>query len=131
MIGHLCAFSCSNCDSEAKGGPIVVEVLGAPPREGIGPRCVDPEALKPGDSATVGEDVEQSQEVGMDPSRSRHDAGDECEGHLSRSVRSAVFEDLGVGHTFQSSEGISTAESAISTNIRHDMCVDGPQRHRW
>ena len=38
------------------------------PCKDIGPRCFDPEALEPGDSATVGEDVEEAQELRMDPS---------------------------------------------------------------
>ena len=86
VIGHLYTFSRSNCDSEANGGPSVVEVLGSPLREGIRPRSVDPEALEPGDSATVGEDVKQAQELGMDASRCRYDAGEEGEGRVPRSV---------------------------------------------
>ena len=66
----------------------------------------------------MGEDVEQAQELSMDPSRSRHDAVDQSEGHLSKSVRLAVFVDLGTGHVFQSSLGIGIAQLAISANIR-------------
>ena len=58
VIGHLYTFSRSNCDSEANGGPSVVEVLRSPPRESIRPRSVDSESLDPGNSAAVGEEVD-------------------------------------------------------------------------
>ena len=54
----------------------------------------------------------------MDPSRSRYDAGDECDGHLPRSVGSAVF-GRWCGPCFESAVGISIAELAIPTYIRH------------
>ena len=99
VIGHLYTFSRSNCDSEANGGPSVVEVLRSPPRESIGPRSVDPKSLEPGKSAAVGEDVKQAQELGMDASRCGYDAGEEGEGHLPRSVGLAVFADLAAGRS--------------------------------
>ena len=55
----------------------------------------------------------------MDASRCRYDAGEEGEGHLPRSVGLAVSMDLGAGHVFQSSVGISIAELAIAANIHH------------
>ena len=97
----------------------MVEVLRSPPHESIGPRSVDPESLEPGKSAAVGEDAEQAQDLGMDVSRCRYDAGEEGEGRLPRSVGLAVFMDLCAGHVFQSSVGISIAELAISANIHH------------
>ena len=118
MICNVYTFSRSNCESKTKGCPSVVEVLRSPPRESIRPRSVDPESLEPFKSAAVGEDVKQAQELGMDASRCRYDAGKEGEGRLPRSVGPAVFMDLGAGHVFQSSVGISIAEVAIAANIR-------------
>ena len=47
----------------------MVEVLRSPPRESIRPRGVDPESVEPSGSAAVGEDVKESQKLGVDASR--------------------------------------------------------------
>ena len=70
MICNVYTFSRSNCESKTQGGPSVVEVLRSPPRESIRPTGgVDPESVEPCGSAAVGEDVKESQKLGVDASR--------------------------------------------------------------
>ena len=48
----------------------------------------------------------------------------EGEGRVPRSVGLAVFMDLGAGHVFQSSVGISIAKLAISANMHHVISTE-------
>ena len=86
MVCNVYTFSRSYSESKTQGGPSVVEVLRSPPRESIRPRGVDPESVEPCGSAAVGEDVKESQKLGVDASRCGDYAGDEGEGHLPGSV---------------------------------------------
>ena len=65
MICNVYTFSRSYCESKTQGGPSVVEVLRSPPRESIRPRGVDPESVEACGSAAVGEDVKESQKLGV------------------------------------------------------------------
>ena len=72
----------SNCDSirEPHGGPMLPEELRPAPGQGVYSRLIIPKAGKVPLGATVGEDVEEAQELPMNPARGGHCIWEEGEG---------------------------------------------------
>ena len=111
------------CDSErggmADGRARVPEVLAPAELEGFLAGFV-PEALEPACGASVGEEVEEAQELAMDPTRSADDARQEGVGDARpRGVGLPVAVHFGARGGLEELVGLGIPESSVETDIGH------------
>ena len=103
----------------ADGRARVPEVLAPAELEGFRAGFV-PKALEPAGGASVGEEVEEAQELAVDPTRSADDARQEGVGDARpRGVGLPVAVHLGARCGLEELVGLGVPESSVETDIGH------------
>ena len=113
MLGDACAAGHRERRGMADGGARVPEVLSAAELEGFFAGFV-PELLEPALGAPVGEDVEEAQELAVDPTRGADDAREEgiCDAR-PRGVSLPVAVHLGARCGLEELVGLGMPESSV------------------
>ena len=109
----------------ADGSARVPEVLAPAELESVFAGVMGPELLEPALGAPVGEDVEEAQELAMDPPRGADDARQEGVGDpRPRGVGLPVAVHLGARCSLEELVGLGMPESSVEADIGHVIAAE-------
>ena len=110
---------------KADGGAMLPEELTSSPGEGIIAGLVIPQVGKVPSGAPVGKDVEEAQELPVNPTRGRHDAGQEGVSS-ARPVGIAIVipRHLGARRLLQEPVDIRVAQLPVAAHVREMVAAE-------
>jgi hypothetical protein len=110
---------------KADGGAMLPEELTSSPGEGISAWLVIPQVGKVPSGAPVGKDVEEAQELPVNPTRGRHDAGQKSVGSArSVGVGVTIPRHLGARRLLQEPVDIRVAQLTVAPHVREMVAAE-------